>query len=99
MPAAIFNSVDLPEPFRPIKQTRSADDTDSSTPDNSGVPPKVSAMSFNWTSGGAMAFDSILIWGGCCAPLALDAADGLIERGQKRRAVARRKGSGAAGHF
>src|SRR5258706_475217 len=55
-PAAIFNSVDLPEPLRPIKQTRSAEDTDSSTPDNSGVPPKVSAMSFNWISGGAMEF-------------------------------------------
>src|SRR5258705_3906873 len=55
-PAAIFNSVDLPEPLRPIKQTRSADDSDSSTPDNSGVPPKVSAMSFNWISGGAMEF-------------------------------------------
>src|SRR5258706_13250181 len=55
-PAAIFNSVDLPEPLRPIKQTRSADDTDSSTPDNSGVPPNVSAMSFNWISGGAMDF-------------------------------------------
>src|SRR5437016_10868068 len=55
-PAAIFSSVDLPEPLRPIKQTRSAEDTDSSTPDNSGVPPKVSAMSFNWISGGAMDF-------------------------------------------
>ena len=53
-PAAIFNSVDLPEPLRPIRQTRSDADTDSSTPDNSGVPPKVSAMSFNWISGGAM---------------------------------------------
>src|ERR1700710_2703343 len=53
-PAAIFNSVDLPEPLRPIRQTRSADDTDSSTPDNSGVPPKVSAMSFNWIRGGAI---------------------------------------------
>ena len=53
-PAAIFSSVDLPEPLRPIRQTRSPDDTDNSTPDNSGVPPKVSAMSFNWISGGAM---------------------------------------------
>src|SRR5258705_11434043 len=53
-PAAIFNSVDLPEPLRPIKHTRSAVDTDNSTPDNSGVPPKVSAMSFNWISGGAI---------------------------------------------
>src|SRR5260370_7571479 len=55
-PAAIFKGVDLPEPLRPIKQTRSADDADNSTPDNSGVPPKVSAMSFNWISGGAMDF-------------------------------------------
>src|SRR5471032_1851341 len=53
-PAAIFNSVDLPEPLRPIRQTRSPDETDSSTPDNSGVPPKVSFISFNWISGGAM---------------------------------------------
>ena len=55
VPAAIFNSVDLPEPLRPIRQTRSAGDTVSSTPDNSGVPPKVSVMSFNWISGGAIA--------------------------------------------
>src|SRR4051812_49874958 len=53
-PAAILSSVDLPDPLRPIRQTRSAVDTDNSTPDNSGVPPKVSAMSFNWISGGAM---------------------------------------------
>src|SRR5471032_2635202 len=56
MPAAIFSSVDLPEPLRPIRQTRSDCDTDNSTPDNSGVPPKVSLMSFNWISGGAMVF-------------------------------------------
>src|SRR6202011_732731 len=53
-PAAIFSSVDLPEPLRPIRQTRSPADTDSSTPDNSGVPPKVSFISFNWISGGAI---------------------------------------------
>src|SRR4030088_1418151 len=53
-PAAIFNSVDLPEPLRPIRQPRSPDDTDSSTPDNSGVPPNVSLMSFSWIRGGAM---------------------------------------------
>src|SRR6476660_6338640 len=98
-PAAIFRSVDLPEPLRPIRQTRSPDDTDSSTPDNSGVPPKVSAMSFNWISGGAIVFDSTLFLYGLICPLALDAADGLIERGQKRRAVARRERVGAAGHF
>src|SRR5450631_4900264 len=54
LPAAIFKSVDLPEPLRPIRQTRSPDETDSSTPDNSGVPPKVSLTSFNWIRGGAM---------------------------------------------
>src|SRR5918993_374569 len=60
-PAAIFKSVDLPEPLRPIRQTRSPADTDSSTPDNSGVPPKVSLMSFNWIRGGAMSsqFNSV----------------------------------------
>jgi len=35
---------------------RSADDTTARRPYNSGVPPKVSRMSFNWISGGAMAF-------------------------------------------
>src|SRR5437763_16405510 len=53
-PAAIFKSVDLPEPLRPIRHTRSPEDTDSSTPDNSGVPPKVSLISFNWIRGGAI---------------------------------------------
>src|SRR4051812_37183753 len=53
-PAAILSSVDLPEPLRPIRHTRSPDDTDSSTPDNSGVPPKVSLMSFNWIRGGGI---------------------------------------------
>src|ERR1700722_18638453 len=53
-PAAIFSNVDLPEPLRPIRQTRSDADTDNSTPDNSGVPPNVSAISFNWISGGAI---------------------------------------------
>ena len=80
-PAAIFSSVDLPEPLRPIRQTRSPDDTDSSTPDNSGVPPKVSLISFNWISGGAIV--SILVRRRLLRPLALDAADGLVERRQK----------------
>src|SRR5713101_10209140 len=53
-PAAIFRSVDLPEPLRPIRHTRSDCETDNSTPDKSGVPPKVSLMSFNWISGGAI---------------------------------------------
>src|SRR6266849_4689265 len=97
-PAAIFRSVDLPEPLRPIRHARSAEDTDSSTPDNSGVPPKVSAISFNWISGGAMFFNSLFLRGLLCA-LALDAADGLIERRQKRRTVARRERFGTAGHF
>ena len=98
-PAAIFSSVDLPEPLRPIRQTRSPADTDSSTPDNSGVPPKVSLMSFNWISGGAMAFSSTLFLRRLLGALALDAADGLIERRQERRAVARCEGFGTAGHF
>src|ERR1700733_6576813 len=91
-PAAIFSSVDLPEPLRPIRQTRSACDTDSSTPDNSGVPPKVSLISFNWISGGAII--SILLLCGWLGALALDAANGLVERRQERRAVARGKGFG-----
>ena len=53
-PAAIFSSVDLPEPLRPTRQTRSPAETDSSTPVSSGVPPKVSAMSLSWISGGAI---------------------------------------------
>src|ERR1700754_726321 len=98
-PAAIFNSVDLPEPLRPIKHTRSADDTDSSTPDNSGVPPKVSAMSFNWIKGGAIILCSIFFLRGRRRPLALDTPDGLVERGQEGRAVTRCEGSGTAGDF
>src|ERR1700704_6948699 len=88
IPAAILSSVDLPEPLRPIRQTRSPCDTDNSTPDNSGVPPKVSAISFNWISGGAI-IASILVWCGLLRPLALDAADGLVARRQEGRAVAR----------
>src|SRR5205085_8623151 len=87
-PAAIFKSVDLPEPLRPIRQTRSLAETDNSTPVSSGVPPKVSAMSFNWISGGAIAL--ALVRRGLCGALALDAADGLVERREKRRTVARR---------
>src|ERR1700730_4170395 len=84
VPAAIFKSVDLPEPLRPIRQTRSSADTDSSTPDSSGVPPNVSFISFNWISGGAMVSSILLPFGA----LALDAADGLVERREERRAVA-----------
>src|ERR1700722_10402834 len=79
MPAAILSSVDLPEPLRPTRHTRSPAETDSSTPVSSGVPPKVSAMSLSWTSGAAIS----------ASRLALGAADRLVERGQERRAVAR----------
>src|SRR5512141_2557100 len=96
-PAAILRSVDFPEPLRPIRQTRSPADTDNSTPDSSGVPPKVNLMSFNWISGGAMVLCSILVLRGPIGALALNAADGLVERRQECRAVARRVGSGAAG--
>src|SRR6266700_3646597 len=98
-PAAIFSNVDLPEPLRPIRQTRSEGETDNSTPDNSGVPPKVSAMSFNWISGGAMRSDSTLVLCGRIRLPALDPADGLVERRQERRAVAGCERSGAAGDF
>src|SRR5580693_712642 len=86
-PAAIFNSVDLPEPLRPIRQTRSPAPTVSSTPVSSGVPPKVSAMSLSWMSGGAIA--STLAGRRLLGAAALDAADGLVERGDEGRAVAR----------
>src|SRR5579872_1279625 len=56
MPATIFKSVDFPEPLRPIRHSRSPAETDSSTSARSGVPPNVSAMSFNWISGGAMIY-------------------------------------------
>src|ERR1700737_3556494 len=78
-PATILSSADLPEPLRPIRQTRWDCDTDSSTPDNSGVPPKVSAISFNWISGGAIRFNSTLFGRGRLCLLALDAADRLVE--------------------
>src|SRR6185437_14214597 len=88
-PAAIFSSVDLPEPLRPIRQTRSAGDTESSTPVSSGVPPKVSAISLSWISGGAIA--SALACRRLLGAAALDASDGLVERRQERRAVAGRE--------
>src|SRR5277367_2315198 len=98
-PAAIFRSVDLPEPLRPIRHTRSEADTLNSTPASNGVPPKVSAMSFNWISGGAMVSTLLLLDGGLGGPLALDAANGLIERRQECRAVARSERFGATGDF
>ena len=54
-PAAIFSSVDLPEPLRPTRHTRSPGATASSAPSSSGVPPKVRWMSLSWTRGGAVA--------------------------------------------
>src|ERR1700761_3821613 len=84
-PAAILSNVDLPEPLRPIRQTRSEADTDNSTPASNGVPPKVSAISFNWISGGAMISTLLLLDDGLGGPLALDAADGLVERRQEGR--------------
>src|ERR1044071_9289538 len=98
-PAAILSSVDLPQPLRPIRQTRSLSDTDNSTPDNSGAPPKVSAMSFSWISGGAIGFGSTLVGPRLVGPLTLDRADGLVKGGKERGAVTRRKRSGAAGDF
>src|SRR4051812_14342756 len=95
----ILSSVDFPEPLRPIKQTRSDSETDNSTPASSGVPPKVSEISLNWISGGAMAFGSTLLWRARIRFAALDAADGLVERRQERRAVARRERFGTAGDF
>src|SRR5262245_39843769 len=53
-PAAILSSVDLPEPLRPTRHTRSPAETDSSTPSSSGWPPKVSAISLSWRGGGGM---------------------------------------------
>src|SRR6201995_1324768 len=93
--AAILRRVDLPEPLRPIRQTRSAGDTDNSTPASSGVPPKVSLMSLSWMSGGAMVLTLLLR--GYVRALALNATDGLIERRQEGRAVARRERACPAG--
>ena len=46
-PAAILSRVDLPDPLRPTRATRSPEETDNSTPESSGVPPKVSATSLS----------------------------------------------------
>src|SRR5579872_7031459 len=87
-PAAMRSKVDLPEPLRPIRQTRSPAETDSSTPESSGVPPNVRLMSLSWMSGGAIAL--IPVCRRLLGATALDAADGLVERRQEIRAVARR---------
>src|SRR5262249_7030124 len=90
-------SVDLPEPLRPIRQTRSPGDTESSTPASSGVPPKVSLMSLSWISGGAIA--SVLARGRLLSAAALDTANGLVGRREECGAVARRKRLGSACDF
>src|ERR1700741_873527 len=86
-PAAIFSSVDLPEPLRPIRQTRSDGDTLSSTPASNGAPPKVRWISLSWTSGGAIASGSAC---GRLLAATLKAADGLVEGRQEGGTVARR---------
>src|SRR5215467_1824801 len=86
-PAAILSKVDLPDPLRPTRQTRSPAETLNSTPSSSGVPPKVSAMSLSWMRGATIVLcDS-------AALRALQAANGLVERGQEGGAVARRERS------
>src|SRR5262249_42789054 len=87
-PAAILSRVDLPEPLRPTRQTRSLSPTVSSTLVSTGVPPKVSAISLSWIRGGAIA--STLPGRRLLGAAALDAADGLVERRDEGRAVARR---------
>ena len=37
----MLSSVDLPEPLRPTRHSRSPGETESSAPSISGVPPKV----------------------------------------------------------
>src|ERR1700759_5513547 len=93
-PAAILSSVDLPEPLRPIRQTRSPGETDNSTPDSKGVPPKVSLMSLSWISGGAMMSALLRLLVGA---LARNAANGLVERRQECGALARREPARSAG--
>src|SRR6516164_4333985 len=53
-PAAMRRRVDLPEPLRPTRQTRSPAATASSTPESRGVTPKVRLMSCSRSNGGAM---------------------------------------------
>jgi hypothetical protein len=48
------SKVDLPEPLRPTRQTRSPDATASSAPVSSGVTPKVTLMSCSRSNGGGM---------------------------------------------
>ena len=53
-PAAMRSRVDLPEPLRPTRQTRSPAATASSAPDSSGAVPKVRLMSCSRSNGGGM---------------------------------------------
>src|SRR5262249_6585367 len=73
------SKVDLPEPLRPTRQTRSPAETLSSALSSSGVPPKVRAMSASWTSGGAMARVSLPRSG-------RDGNDGGVERWRRELA-------------
>src|ERR1700722_9203985 len=50
-PAAIFRSVDLPEPLPPPRHSRSPAATLSSAPSRRRVPPKATVMSFRCKSG------------------------------------------------
>src|ERR1700724_495395 len=51
-PAAIFRSVDLPEPLRPTRHRRSPAGTESPAASSKGMPPKVSAISCKSRRGG-----------------------------------------------
>src|SRR6476619_5259316 len=58
-----------------------------------------SALYLSTGSVAAPLFDSTLVLRGLLRPLALDAADDLVERRQECRAITRRKGLWAAGDF
>src|SRR5215467_3299059 len=57
MPAAMRSRLDLPEPLRPTKHTRSPAETASSAPCSNGVPPKVSAILLSCRRGGDCAIE------------------------------------------
>src|SRR5215467_1211778 len=58
MPAAMRSRLDLPEPLRPTKHTRSPAETASSAPCSNGVPPKVSAILLSCRRGGDRAIEA-----------------------------------------
>src|SRR6516225_7379271 len=58
MPAAMRSRLDLPEPLRPTKHTRSPAETASSAPCSNGVPPKVSAILLSCRRGGDCAIEA-----------------------------------------